>query len=255
MKKSLYILLLLLVSLLKARSQNDIKSNAQTGQTRYKTNLIISASGLSYKGDVCKGCLNTGYSLGLSSRFRFNNRLYFRPEYVFNRIQSGIDTKSKLSFKNNTHSVVLNFEYGLIAPEKGSVSRPKNEIFLCLSPFVMHHNPFTEINGKKTYLAPLLTENKNYSKLITGVRLGLETSFELSKDKRLGVFADYQLLFSDYLDDVSKNYVDYSKTYTNRSLAIDPTQTAEIGSKRGNSSPFDGFFRLGLSFEFGYSVL
>lgn len=219
---------------------------------RYKTSLIFGLGANLYKGDVCTSCTNLGFQGNFSSRFLIQKKWFFRPELSLQRIQSQVDEISLIQFKNNTTSLALHLEYNLTGDKTHSDKRSDNEFFISLAPSLTHHNPFTTIDGKKTFLAPLYTENKSYSKLILGTRIGVFGDISISKQKRIGINIDYNLLFSDYLDDTSTEYIDYLKTEKVRSLAIDPSQKAIIGSKRGNNSSFDSYFRVSISYEFNF---
>ena len=228
---------------------------SQDKSIRYKTSAIVSIGTNMYSGDLCKGCSNIGYGASLSSRFKMTKKILFRPEFDFQHLQSQVDETSQLAFENNMLGAILNFEFGLHRLDRGRTSRSKKELFLVLAPLVYHHNPYTILGNQKTYLAPLQTEKESYSKLIPGVKVGMNFMSAINKKSRLGVQLDYTLLLSDYVDDVSANYVDYALLDPNRGAAIDPTGKAEIGSARGNNSNFDGFLRIMLSWEISFEKI
>jgi hypothetical protein len=244
MKKIIYLFLLFI----------STQVSAQEEKVRYKSNAIFSLSAHSFIGDVCPQCGNLGLGLSASSRFRFVKSIFFRPEFAYQRLQAAKDPKSMLTFKNNTFSAILNLEYALVKDKHRTDGRANKEFFLNFAPILMHQNPFTKLENKKVFLASYQTEAVSYSKFVLGIKLGLSADFKLKKENRIGFFADYQLFLSAYLDDVSQNYIDYTKAEPNRSKLIDPTQKAEIKTKRGNNSKFDSLLRVGLSFEFGFKT-
>ena len=246
MKKLYFIILLNFCFVIHSNAEDEPKI------VRYKTSLIFSTGANKYNGDVCNSCSNFGFQGSLSSRFLIQKKWFFRPELSLQRIQSNVDEKSLIQFKNNNTSLALNLEYNLTGDKTHSDKRSKNEFFLAIAPSITHHNPFTIINGNKTFLAPLSTENKSYSKLLPGAKIGIFGDISLTKLKRIGINIDYNLIFSDYIDDTSGKYIDYLKTENTRSLAIDPSQKADIGSNRGNSSKFDSYIRVSLSYEFNF---
>lgn len=83
---------------------------------------------------------------------------------------------------------------------------------------LFHFNPYTKTaDGAKTYLKPLSTEGqgvvagKNEYKLTQFmIPLGIGAMYAISEDVRVGIEMGYRKLFTDYLDDVSTEYVDQS---------------------------------------------
>lgn len=83
---------------------------------------------------------------------------------------------------------------------------------------LFHFNPYTKTaDGAKTYLKPLSTEGqgiiagKNGYKLTQFmIPLGIGAMYAISEDVRVGIEMGYRKLFTDYLDDVSTEYVDQS---------------------------------------------
>jgi len=83
---------------------------------------------------------------------------------------------------------------------------------------VYHFNPFAfDSSGKKVYLHPLSTEgeglpeypgNKNYSLTQFAIPFGGGVKLRISDNVVLAYEIGFRKLFTDYLDDVSSNYVD-----------------------------------------------
>ena len=226
---------------------------SQGKTVRYNTSVIVSPTVNLYNGDVCSGCTNIGYGLSLSSRFPITKKLLFRPEFDIQHISSQLDDGSQLSFANNLIGAAINFELGFHGVNAKRSKRAKNEVFLLLAPLVYHHNPYKVVEGDRLYLASYQTENTIYSKLMPGVKLGLNFNFSANKQTRIGVQIDYTLLASDYVDDVSKAYIDYTTVDPQRSFIIDPTQGKTVGESRGNSSNFDSILKASIIFEFSFS--
>jgi hypothetical protein len=81
---------------------------------------------------------------------------------------------------------------------------------------IYHFNPFTHTTaGTKTYLQPLSTEGEGivagdnpYKLTQFSIPFGVGGEYAVNEDIRIGLEFGYNKLFTDYLDDVSKNYVD-----------------------------------------------
>src|SRR5690606_23961809 len=79
-----------------------------------------------------------------------------------------------------------------------------------------HFKPFTkEENGNKVFLQPLSTEGqgciegvKPYKLWQFNLPFGIGAEYSLNEDMRLGLEIGYRKLFTDYLDDLSGQYVD-----------------------------------------------
>lgn len=83
---------------------------------------------------------------------------------------------------------------------------------------IFHFNPYTyDNNGKKTYLQPLSTagqglpdfpDRKKYSLTQPCIPVGFGWKWTINDKWDISYEFGYRILFTDYLDDVSANYVD-----------------------------------------------
>jgi len=83
---------------------------------------------------------------------------------------------------------------------------------------IYHYNPYAfDANHQKTYLKPLSTEGegltgypdrKPYSLTQPAIPFGGGIKFAVTDNLRIAVEVGFRKLFTDYLDDVSKNYID-----------------------------------------------
>ena len=82
---------------------------------------------------------------------------------------------------------------------------------------VYHYNPYAYSNGQKVFLKPLSTEGqgitgypdrKPYSLTQLAIPFGGGVKFAITEKLRVGAELGLRKLFTDYLDDVSKNYID-----------------------------------------------
>ncbi len=131
---------------------------------------------------------------------------------------------------------------------------------------IYHFNPYTkDSTGKKYYLQPLSTEGegfvsgvKNYHLTQFSIPFGVGANYALNEDMRLGLEFGYRKLFTDYIDDVSKTYVDQTALLTARGpkaveLAYRGTGSyPAAGTMRGNKSKQDGYYFIALTFTVRY---
>ncbi|HLG38613.1 MAG TPA: DUF6089 family protein [Chitinophagaceae bacterium] len=131
---------------------------------------------------------------------------------------------------------------------------------------IFHFKPYTEdVNGGKVYLQPLSTEGqgfmpgvKNYKLTQFTIPLGFGAEYSLNEDMRVGVEFGYRKLFTDYLDDVSANYVDQTALFTARGqTAVDYAWRGDeksgapyppAGYTRGNPKLKDAYYYLAITF-------
>ncbi len=129
---------------------------------------------------------------------------------------------------------------------------------------VFHFNPYTfDSSNKKTYLQPLSTEGeglsqfpdrKKYSLFQLCLPVGVGFRMPLNEKWDINYEFGYRILFTDYLDDVSKDYVNLSvlqnaKGQEAASLSYrGPTPFLYENQARGNPAIKDSYFIVGVKF-------
>jgi len=135
---------------------------------------------------------------------------------------------------------------------------------------VYHFNPYTkDSSGKKVFLQPLSTEGegfvpgvKNYKLTNFSIPFGFGFNYALNEDMRLGIEFGYRKIFTDYLDDVSKNFVDKNALLTARGqTAVDLSWRGDeingatypvAGYERGNPNQKDGYYYTAITYTVRY---
>jgi len=130
---------------------------------------------------------------------------------------------------------------------------------------LFHFKPFTKaIDGTKTYLQPLSTEGegivagkKGYKLTQFNIPLGIGATYAISEDIRVGLELGYRKLFTDYLDDVSSEYVDQATLLAAKGqTAVDLAYRGdEVGAgsypaaktPRGGANEKDGYYYMALT--------
>lgn len=133
-----------------------------------------------------------------------------------------------------------------------------------------HFNPYTKDPLRnKVYLQKLSTEGQGilpgeepYKKTQFCIPLGFGVERTLGEDTRMGIEFGYRKIFTDYLDDVSHNYVDQTALRNAKGQqAVDlawrgdeynGTPYPAGGSMRGNNENKDGYFYVALTFTIRY---
>ena len=131
-----------------------------------------------------------------------------------------------------------------------------------------HFNPYTK-DSVKRFLKPLSTEGQSFAQGVNNYKLtgfsipvGLGISYALNEDMRVGLELGYRKIFTDYLDDVSTNYVDQTallgargQTAVNLAWRGDEVNGAPYpvaGSPRGNPEHKDGYYYIALTYTIRY---
>ena len=132
---------------------------------------------------------------------------------------------------------------------------------------IYHFNPYAyDVNKQKVFLKPLSTEGqgingypdrKPYSLLQPAIPFGGGIKFAIGDNLRVGMEMGLRKLFTDYFDDVSKNYVDENDLLNAkcqlavdmafRSKEINPNLTYPAkGAQRGSPKNKDWYYFAGI---------
>jgi opacity protein-like surface antigen len=240
-------------------------------------NLFLGSS--NYQGDLQakRYTFNQSHLAGgLGLSYDLTNHFTIRGAYKLGKI-SGDDKYGRNSIRNLNFSSMLSegdLDLQYYITPLGSHS---------LTPYVFagialfHFDPYTfDTAGRKFYLKPLSTEGEgfiagrnNYSLTQFAVPFGAGIKMPLSDNLNVGVEVGFRKTFTDYLDDVSKTFVD-----ENLLLAARGTKAVELsyrgdeikggspvypasGTARGNPGSKDWYYFTGitLSIRLGNGLL
>ncbi len=185
--------------------------------------IIVGVSG--YNGDLTDKLIDVKTwhpVIGVNVRYALNDLFALRFGLAEAKVSgndkdnSAPDFRNRnLNFQSNITQGTLVFECNLMSPETYS-----------LYPYVFggvgifHFNPYTfDNNNYKTYLRPLSTEGeglpeypgrKPYSLTQFCIPFGAGVKKRINNDLDIALEIEFHKLFTDYLDDVSKSYIDYN---------------------------------------------
>jgi len=260
------------------------------GQRRYNLDYGIRAGVANYLGDIGSGDLARGFvynlelkdtrwSAGGFVRYRFHPLFAYQGAITYARIQ-GADSKSinyarlgrNLSFKNDL--IMLNNKIEFYPPfltvsDVGGSGRYRTDfkMYLLTGLGIFYHNPKAEYNGQKYKLRPLMTEGKKYSPVALSIPMGTGFYFTHKRQHRFGFEMTWNMTFTDYLDDVSRNYVDASSMGSDPIAPTLANRNPELGSyvpgvdyplganyggtnQRGDPTDKDNFMMISLSYSY-----
>ena len=231
----------------------------------------------SYNGDVVDRIFpahgQTKGAVGLDLTYEYNDHINIRGGYTYARV-SGYDKfnkseelqKRNLSFETAISEFSLVGEYNIF-----SLYETRFTPYIYAGLAVFHYNPYAyDATNTKTYLKPLSTEgegitgysNKAYSLTQPAIPLGVGVKYAITDNIRIGAEAGYRVLFTDYLDDVSKLYVDEADllaakgqkavdmAYRGDEVANGSPLYPAKGIQRGNASSKDAYYFVGLHLSF-----
>jgi opacity protein-like surface antigen len=182
--------------------------------------VSIGASG--YMGDISpvKPYNFTDLAYGVLVKRNFNGYLAAKLGFTGGTIR-GDDAKSgnsyqedrNLSFRSQISELSLQIEFNLfkylpgLLPGFGS-RRTSPYIFTGIGGVAF--NPVTDYDGSELELAPLQTEGVEYKKYALSVPYGAGVKYNIKGNWNLIGEIGYRTAFTDYLDDISGRYPDFS---------------------------------------------
>lgn len=228
----------------------------------------VNLGAVNYAGDLSDGSYRqTDYhgAVGLFARYHHSARLAAKASVTLGSL-SGADVRSgnaaqkprNLSFESSLAEVAVLGEYNLLAFAPRNDQRAALYVTAGLAGF--RYNPKAAFNGELVELQPLETEGVSYSRLGLAVPFGAGVKVNLSHRVNVGIEVLLRHTFTDYLDDVSGDYVDlfaqYEANPTAAALAFRAPQAADaaldnpVGTPRGNVDGTDRYLTTVLSIGF-----
>lgn len=217
------------------------------------------------------GELNDGHKFNLSNfnfsagvQYPLTSRINLRGEMMFYKI-SGADKNApieggrrqrNLSFRSNTMDLSFTGVFNLL-PDYMTWKKQRsfNTYFLAGFGFT-YLNPEAEYEGNWYSLRPLKTEGVDYKAIALVLPVGLGIKYNLNRNIELMAECVYRFTTTDYLDDVSTQYVS-AETFNDPLAVILADRSPEVGASkaeagtmRGNPDTNDGFVSVNVKVAF-----
>lgn len=220
----------------------------------------------------------TRWNVGGFVRYKIKAKLSLKLALDYLRIEG--DDKSStnparvarnMNFRNDMFDLGLTGEYFFYENnDLGNTYRFKNgfRAYIFGGVGVYYSNPKASYKGEWVALRPLQTEGVSYSPIGLNIPVGLGFYFTFSKKHRIGFEYNYRTTFTDYLDDISGDYVSTkgmdpeAAALSNRTpelgSTIDPNfaknfgydYAADKGNKRGDKTHKDSYMTMSLSYSY-----
>ncbi len=190
-----------------------------------------------YNGDLAEKIFPkklTNGAIGITGNYEVDDQIMLRAGITYS-VVGGADRYStkaysqsrNLSFETSITEFSLLGEYYLL-----NLNDRKYSPYGFAGVAVFHFNPYTYTqNNQKVYLKALSTEGqgingypdrKPYSLTQFAIPVGAGIKFAITDGLRIGIEGGIRKLFTDYLDDVSMNYIDPADLLAARGqLAVD----------------------------------
>ncbi|MBC7851158.1 MAG: hypothetical protein H7Y31_15555 [Chitinophagaceae bacterium] len=177
-----------------------------------------------------------------------------------------------LHFKSRIHEVAISTEWFFLSERQKAIDViPLIAPSLILGIGIYHFNPIAKLNGRWVELAPLHTEGQSFTPYPNRIPYRLTQAtlvagggllYEASAFLNIGIEFLYRFLFTDYLDDISTNYINpqlfetnfdparakLAKQLADRRQELVPGLLTVENQRRGNNSKNDTYFNLQLKF-------
>ena len=237
--------------------------------------------GKNYIKDIDFGTSRIAGSVYFSVNYKY--MLSLRAEATLGSVKSGDDNlqsvaqstagryERNLSFRSNITEVMLALEFHPLFLKRYVEGQKIPRI----SPYVaggigfFAFNPQAKLNGQWIDLQPLSTEGQGFSEYPNrkpyklrqfNFPVGLGIKYKLTPLFNVSLEGMTRILNTDYLDDVSTEYVDpdvYPKYFTGQKLLnalalndrqkeLDPSHQTKPGYQRGNPGKNDSYFTLNI---------
>lgn len=245
--------------------------------------------GKKFVKDLNLGKTNFAGSISLTAMYEY--MLALRLEATFGTVEADDKVLAKvapstygryernLSFKSKITDFMLGLEIHPLYILNGYSQDDEKEPPL-ISPYLLtgigffSFKPQGNLNGKWVDLQPLSTEGqgfaeypdrKRYSLNQMNIPLGIGAKYDIGSTLSLRAEFVYRKLNTDYLDDVSKEYIDptlYANYFTgakltnalllnDRQYELNPGHTTVVGGERGHSKNKDAYFTFNI--KIGYT--
>ena len=225
----------------------------------------VMAGGSMYNGDLSQNAFSfKRLKPAVSVNFKYNTGDFINFRAGLSYAQLGADDKD--NYNAGLRSRNLNFKTNIFEFNVCAEVNIYDPLAYYAYPYIFggagifHFNPFTyDDQGNKTFLQPLGTEGegtgfnrKKYPLYQVCFPVGGGFKLNLNNYTEVGLEFGYRILLTDYLDDVSKTYVNLKELReANGAKAVELSYRKdapfmEEGEKRGNSGVRDNYFFFGV---------
>lgn len=169
------------------------------------------------------------------------------------------ERQRNLSFESNNWQIRLDGIYYLKSYSGDYHKRWIFDPYLTTGIGYLQYNPATQLGGERFLLREAQTEGIAYKKWSVTLPMGIGAKFRVNEFFNVNFELLYHIAFTDYLDDVSKNYVGEFSSSTAALLADRKEEVGVLnerfydqiipGASRGDALSNDHFLLIGIKAE------
>lgn len=243
----------------------------------------IMIGGANYMGDLSRNSRamhfkETGPAAGIFGRYGINDFVSVKLGLNYARISGADDNANdadvnlrNLSFRSDIFELAITGELNISGYQPyGLYNTFSPYLFLGVS--VFSFNPKANYLDEWVALQPLGTEGQGlipgltpYNRVSFAIPFGIGAKYAVTDKLNVGIEIGARRTFTDYLDDVSGNYVEYSELLAgngtlaaalgNRSgeLGAGEPFSVPTGTQRGDDARKDWFFIMGITASYNFS--
>jgi hypothetical protein len=212
-----------------------------------------------YNGDLAQKYVNVntvGPMIGIYNRYSISPYFEWRNQLSFAQIQANdIDNRyyqsRNLNFKTDIYELASIMEFNFFSY---GINKPNDEFDF--TPYVFagiggfYFDPKATYNDNEISLRPLRTENVSYSPIQLAIPMGMGFKFAWTNKIEIGFEIGFRRLFTDYLDDVSAQYPNFTQLEIDQGTAAAQSShahtyngsiPAQPGSMRGDNHLTDNY--------------
>lgn len=241
--------------------------------------------GAYYLGDINNSLNELKYTRqggGVFYRWNWHPRFSLKTGVNYLRLMGADSTsvdifqqRRNLSFRNDVIGLTSQLEFNFVKPKLSKRNTSYFTPYLFMGLGIFYHSPYAQVNGEWVELRPLGTEgqqfpqisdNNKYGLVSVNVPLGGGLKYIMNKHWAIGLEFSYSKTFTDYIDDISKTYVDptvlaggesgsLAVALADRSTEVDQPAIGTPGGQRGDDRRNDSFMYAGFSISYIISEL
>lgn len=218
-----------------------------------------------YQGDLSGDGIipplsETQPSFGLLYRYYFSPKFDVKASLTYARASGddknfdddGFRRKRNLSFYTNIFEASVQAEYNFL-PYISNSNNYKWSPYVFGGVALFRFNPKTDFRGQTIDLPDIQTEGNDYNLIQLAIPFGAGIKYSLGDRWNIGLEGGFRKLFTDYLDDVSEQYVEKddreNSLIADRSHELDDYDEPQFqpGRFRGNPDTDDWYGILGIT--------
>ncbi len=242
------------------------------------TTIGLFAGAMNYQGDLKPNSFTLQHSnlvLSLNIRKPLNRWVSLKTGVLIGKVEAADKyNREDLKFRNLSFASGIKEVYGVIEVDFLDITTKKFTPYIYGGGAAFHFNSYADYEGEKVYLKPLSTEGqglpdypdwKEYKLTQFTLAFGGGLRFAVSNCTSLSLEFSQRKTFTDYLDDVSTNYIDQNKLLAAKGQrAVDVAyRTDEFngspyppdGEQRGTPTEADWYYFVGINAEIKLNCL